>query len=85
MVHGGGGDFVPPPVGKEIYFQNAGTAARFLTTVCALIRSPEGGKHTIVTGNARMKQRPIGPLVDALRANGTQIAYQGFEGCLPLT
>ena len=31
-----------------------------------------------------MKQRPIGPLVDALRANGTQIAYQGSEGCLPL-
>ena len=31
-----------------------------------------------------MKQRPIGPLVDALRANGTEIAYQGSEGCLPL-
>lgn len=31
-----------------------------------------------------MKQRPIGPLVDALRANGKEIAYQESEGCLPL-
>ncbi len=31
-----------------------------------------------------MNQRPIGPLVDALRANGTEIAYQQSEGCLPL-
>jgi pentafunctional AROM polypeptide len=84
VVHGGGGNLVPPPVGKEIYLQNAGTAARFLTTVCALIRSPEGNKYTIVTGNARMKQRPIGPLVDALRANGTEIVYQESESCLPL-
>jgi len=55
-----------------------------MTTVCALVRSPEGDKHTIVTGNARMKQRPIGPLVDALRTNGIEIAYQESEGCLPL-
>jgi pentafunctional AROM polypeptide len=32
-----------------------------------------------------MKQRPIGPLVDALRANGTHIEYLELQGCLPLS
>jgi pentafunctional AROM polypeptide len=31
-----------------------------------------------------MKQRPVGPLVDALRANGSEISYLESEGCLPL-
>ena len=39
---------------------------------------------TFITGNARMKQRPIAPLVDALRANGTDVTYvEGHLG-LPL-
>lgn len=32
-----------------------------------------------------MKQRPIGPLVDALRANGSSLNYLESEGCLPLS
>lgn len=32
-----------------------------------------------------MKQRPIGPLVDALRTNGSQINYLESQGCLPLS
>lgn len=32
-----------------------------------------------------MKQRPIGPLVDALRANGSDIEYKESQGCLPLS
>lgn len=32
-----------------------------------------------------MKQRPIGPLVDSLRENGSQIAYLESDGCLPLS
>ena len=31
-----------------------------------------------------MKQRPVGPLVDALRGNGCEIRYVESEGCLPL-
>lgn len=42
------------------------------------------GNRTIITGNARMKQRPIGPLVDALRQSGNQLTYLGTQGCLPL-
>ncbi len=32
-----------------------------------------------------MKQRPIGPLVEALRANGSSIDYLETQGCLPLS
>ncbi|KAI0051585.1 aromatic amino acid family biosynthesis-like protein [Auriscalpium vulgare] len=85
VVHGGQGSLLVPPKGKEIYLGNAGTAARFLTTVCALAQPSDAAPTTIITGNARMKQRPIGPLVDALRANGSQIDYLESEGCLPLS
>lgn len=74
-----------PPKGKEIYLGNAGTAARFLATVCTLVQSSAPGERTVITGNARMKQRPIGPLVDALRANGSDIEYLESQGCLPLS
>ncbi|KAG8830192.1 3-dehydroquinate dehydratase (3-dehydroquinase), partial [Serendipita sp. 399] len=84
VVTGGQGKLLPPPSGKELYLGNAGTAARFLTTVCALARSEDGSQSTIITGNARMKQRPVGPLVDALRSNGVTISYQENEGSLPL-
>ncbi|KAI8826767.1 EPSP synthase-domain-containing protein [Fimicolochytrium jonesii] len=86
VVTGGGGRLRVPS--KEVYLGNAGTAARFLTTVCALI--PKTGEKvaspasTIVTGNPRMKQRPIGPLVDALSANGVSVKYLETKGCLPL-
>ena len=88
VVNGCGGRVLPPLDGAPVYLQNAGTAARFITTVCALAQpdTVAGLEARIeVTGNARMQQRPIGPLVDALRANGTRIAYQRHEGCLPLT
>jgi pentafunctional AROM polypeptide len=86
VVHGGQGSLLVPPKGKEIYLGNAGTAARFLTTVCTLVQPSETGPAaTIITGNARMKQRPIGPLVDALSANGSQIKYLESKGCLPLS
>lgn len=64
---------------------NAGTASRFLATVCALVQPAAGLSHTVITGNARMKQRPIGPLVDALTANGTAVEYVESKGCLPLS
>ncbi|KAF8880512.1 Shikimate dehydrogenase [Infundibulicybe gibba] len=86
VVKGGEGSLSVPPKGKEIYLGNAGTAARFLTTVCTLVRAApsSNANHTVITGNARMKQRPIGPLVTALRANGSKIEYIESQGCLPL-
>lgn len=57
----------------------AGTAMRFLTALLAI----GSGEHTI-TGTARMKQRPIATLVDALRYMGADIRYLGEEGFPPL-
>jgi 5-enolpyruvylshikimate-3-phosphate synthase len=63
---------------------NAGTASRFLTTVATLAK-PSTTDFTVLTGNARMKQRPIGPLVDSLRINGADIKYMESQGSLPLS
>lgn len=81
VVHGKGGLLKASP--EDLYLGNAGTASRFLTTV-ATLANRSTVDSTILTGNARMKQRPIGPLVDSLRTNGAGIEYVGTEGCLPL-
>lgn len=57
----------------------AGTAMRFLTAYLSV--SP--GTH-ILTGSDRMKHRPIGVLVDALRYLGAEITYMEEEGYPPL-
>ncbi|KAH8923017.1 Pentafunctional AroM protein [Atractiella rhizophila] len=86
IVSGGGGMLQAPAQGKEIYLGNAGTAARFLTSVASLIASGEASTtRTVLTGNARMKQRPIGPLVESLKANGGDIQFLESPGCLPLS
>lgn len=81
VVNGHGGRFTAPE--KEIYLGNAGTASRFLATVATLVQQ-SSYDHVVLTGNSRMKERPIGPLVDALRANGSAIDYKEADGSLPL-
>ncbi|EXJ86674.1 pentafunctional AROM polypeptide [Capronia epimyces CBS 606.96] len=81
VVNGNGGRLQASPT--PLYLGNAGTAARFLTTV-ATLTSKGPVSSTVLTGNARMKQRPIGDLVEALKANGTHIEYLETSGCLPL-
>ncbi|XXG97623.1 hypothetical protein Hte_003929 [Hypoxylon texense] len=68
---------------ESLYLGNAGTASRFLTTVVALC-APINATSTVLTGNARMKVRPIGPLVDALRSNGINVKYLEKEHSLPV-
>lgn len=58
----------------------AGTAMRFLTAYFATRK----GRTTILDGSERMRQRPIGALVDALRHCGADIEYAGEEGFPPL-
>ncbi|KAJ3324463.1 3-dehydroquinate dehydratase (3-dehydroquinase) [Boothiomyces sp. JEL0866] len=83
VIEGGAGRLRVPDT--ELYLGNAGTASRFLTTVCSLISEPhKAGIPTVLTGNARMKQRPIGPLVTALQQNGTKVKFLENEGCFPL-
>lgn len=59
---------------------HAGTAMRFLTAYYALLEN----RTVILTGSARMQQRPIGILVDALRQLGAEIQYVQDEGFPPL-
>lgn len=59
--------------------EDAGTTMRFLTAYCALT-----GKSKVITGTDRMKQRPIGILVDALRTLGAEIEYTEKEGFPPV-
>ena len=58
---------------------DCGTAARFLTTFLAC----HSGSW-LLTGTERMKQRPIKPLVEALRSLDASIQYAEKEGFLPL-
>ncbi|RGP60492.1 3-phosphoshikimate 1-carboxyvinyltransferase [Fusarium sporotrichioides] len=82
VVEGKGGNL---QASKEpLYLGNAGTASRFLTTVVALASPVQNTTTNVLTGNARMKVRPIGALVDALRSNGLEIEYLGKENSLPL-
>lgn len=59
---------------------HAGTAMRFLTAYFATLE----GSDVVLTGSARMKQRPIKILVDALRSLGADVAYVENEGFPPL-
>ena len=64
---------------EEINIKAAGTAMRFMTAYLSVMK----GTH-VLTGTERMKQRPIGILVDALRKLGADISYEGKEGYPPL-
>lgn len=65
---------------ENIDIHHAGTAMRFLT---ALLSVKENKKFEI-TGSDRMKQRPIGVLVDALKNLGAEITYKDQIGFPPL-
>ncbi len=76
-VDGTGGTW--PNHSADLFMGNAGTAIRPLTAALAAI----GGDYTI-HGVARMHERPIGDLVDALNAAGASIDYTGNPGYPPL-
>ncbi|KJV30628.1 3-phosphoshikimate 1-carboxyvinyltransferase [Aquitalea magnusonii] len=77
-VQGVGGEF--PVKSADLFLGNAGTAFRPLTAALALMQG-----HYQLSGVARMHERPIGDLVDALRIAGADISYQGQPGYPPLT
>ena len=85
--HGETRDFSVPGIGgpfpvkqADLFLGNAGTAFRPLTAALALA----GGSYTL-SGVPRMHERPIGDLVDALRAVGADIEYLGTAGFPPLS
>jgi len=77
IVEGCGGDL--PVRDTELFLGNAGTAFRPLTAALAAI-----GGHYRLRGVPRMHERPIGDLVQSLRALGAHIDYLGNEGFPPL-
>ncbi len=77
LVTGCSGTF--PRRSGDLFLGNAGTVFRPLTAALAL-----NGGHYTLSGAPRMHERPIGDLVDALRALGADIRYLGKEGFPPL-
>ncbi len=65
---------------KFVDIHHAGTAMRFLTAYFAI----QEGKEVVLTGSARMQERPIAILVDALRELGAEITYEKSEGFPPI-
>ena len=63
----------------ELFLGNAGTAMRPLAAALCL-----GSNDIVLTGEPRMKERPIGHLVDALRLGGAKITYLEQENYPPL-
>ncbi len=76
-VVGCGGRF--PRREAELFLGNAGTAFRSLTAALAF----SDGRYAL-DGVARMRERPIADLVDALNAVGARIAYRDRPGFPPL-
>jgi len=62
------------------HLENCGTALRFLTAYCAQME----GLEVVLDGSERLRERPIGQEVEALRECGARIEYMDKEGFAPL-
>ncbi|HYH12259.1 MAG TPA: 3-phosphoshikimate 1-carboxyvinyltransferase [Thermomicrobiales bacterium] len=76
-VSGSGGRV--PATSADLYIGNSGTTARFLTAVVAL-----GTGTYRIDGDPAMRERPIGPLLDALRQLGVDAASELGNNCPPV-
>ncbi|HDY4299509.1 TPA: 3-phosphoshikimate 1-carboxyvinyltransferase [Salmonella enterica subsp. enterica] len=75
----GNGGPLRAPGALELFLGNAGTAMRPLAAALCL-----GQNEIVLTGEPRMKERPIGHLVDSLRQGGANIDYLEQENYPPL-
>ncbi|EAS3860087.1 3-phosphoshikimate 1-carboxyvinyltransferase [Salmonella enterica] len=75
----GNGGALRAPGALELFLGNAGTAMRPLAAALCL-----GQNEIVLTGELRMKERPIGHLVDSLRQGGANIDYLEQENYPPL-
>ncbi|NLA31128.1 MAG: 3-phosphoshikimate 1-carboxyvinyltransferase [Methanomicrobiales archaeon] len=77
-IAGCGGEF---PTSGEVTIDcgNSGTTLRLLASTALL------APHTVaLTGSARMLERPVGPLADALQVLGGDVAFVGRPGYPPI-
>lgn len=77
QVEGRGGEI--PTRGADLFCGNSGTTIRFLSALCSL-----GSGRFNLDGIPRMRERPIGQLVDLLRNLGGRIDYVLSEGFPPV-
>ena len=68
---------VPP---QPLYLGNAGTATRFLTSMCNLVTG-----DVTLTGCSRLCERPISDLVEALSHNGCEFEFLKKPNHIPFT
>ncbi|MCA9055977.1 MAG: 3-phosphoshikimate 1-carboxyvinyltransferase [Planctomycetaceae bacterium] len=73
---------LPPPAVNNLWLENSGTSIRFLSALSAALTD---GCRVRLDGNARMRERPIQPLVDALGAWGADAACELGTSCPPVT
>lgn len=76
----GGGNGAFGPAGAPLDLGGAGTAMRFLTALATVAQG-----EVILDGDARMRQRPIGPLIEGLRALGVEARSLERAGCPPVS
>jgi 3-phosphoshikimate 1-carboxyvinyltransferase len=69
----------PTASSADLWLENSGTSIRFLTALCAL-----GHGRYRLDGNTRMRERPIGDLVDSLRQFGVKIECERDNHCPPV-
>src|SRR5665213_3200984 len=81
VVHGIGGQLLPRSA--SLFLGNAGTAMRPLTAALAIAVASTDSSFEL-RGTARMHERPIGDLVDALRRLGCKVECLEREGFPPL-
>ena len=68
-----------PASDADIDCGESGTMLRFFTALCATA----AGRYRLF-GRGRLHQRPMAPLVDALRQMGARVEFEEREGCAPL-
>jgi len=78
LVKGTGGRIISP--GKPIFLGNNGTALRFLTSAVSL-----GEGRFVLTGEKRLRERPVKPLIDALAKLGVLVRTEEGSGFPPVT
>ena len=78
VITGCDGD-IPNSRTTTLDLENSGTSLRLLTSLGMLCRHP-----VVLTGSARMQERPIGPLVTALNALGGSVDFLGNAGYPPI-
>jgi len=79
VMEGIGENALNQPFEKALYLGNSGTSFRLLLPVLALVKG-----RFLMTGTPRMRERPMGPLVDALQKLGAKVFCTNHNGLPPV-